>query len=80
MSSACYNARHNGRGQLTVYEARLQPVRNVHFNLMDEMLVSVIHGQGQRLNIATVAGPVGQPMSTGQFATCETFASADRLG
>ncbi|MGD8162202.1 diguanylate cyclase domain-containing protein [Pantoea sp. FN0307] len=36
---------------------------NVHFNLMDEMLVSIIHGQAQRLNIATVAGPVDLAMA-----------------
>lgn len=37
-------------------------IANVHFNLMDEMLVSIIHGQAQRLHIATVAGPVELPM------------------
>ena len=36
---------------------------NVHFNLMDEMLVSIIQGQAQRLNIATVAGPVELSMA-----------------
>lgn len=36
---------------------------NVHSSLMDEMLVSIIHGQAQRLNIAVVAGPVDLPVA-----------------
>ncbi|MFD1802465.1 diguanylate cyclase domain-containing protein [Mixta tenebrionis] len=36
-------------------------IANVHCNLMDEMLLSIIHGQAQRLRIATVAGPVDLP-------------------
>ncbi|QHM71605.1 diguanylate cyclase domain-containing protein [Mixta intestinalis] len=38
-------------------------IANVHCNLMDEMLVSIIHGQAQRLRIATVAGPVDLPVA-----------------
>ena len=34
---------------------------NVHCNLMDEMMVSILQGHAQRLNIATLAGPVGLP-------------------
>ena len=34
------------------------PIANVHFNLMDEMLVAIIHDQAQRLNSAAVAGPL----------------------
>lgn len=36
-------------------------VANVHCNLMDEMMVSIIHGHAQRLGIATLAGPVELP-------------------
>lgn len=43
-------------------------IANVHFNLMDEMLVSIIHGQAQRLHIATVAGPVDLPATLSTLA------------
>ncbi|MEJ5078835.1 diguanylate cyclase [Erwinia sp. MYb535] len=36
-------------------------VANVHRNLMDEMMVSIIHGHAQRLGISTLAGPVELP-------------------
>lgn len=42
---------------------------NVHFKLMDEMLVSIIQGQAQRLNIATVAGPVDLAMALTTLAS-----------
>lgn len=41
---------------------------NVHFNLMDEMLVSIIQGQAQRLHITTVAGPVDLSMTLATLA------------
>ncbi len=44
-------------------------IANVHFSLMDEMLVSIIHGQAQRLNIATVAGPVELPVALTTLAS-----------
>ena len=44
-------------------------IANVHFSLMDEMLVSIIHGQAQRLNIATVAGPVELPIALTALAS-----------
>lgn len=36
---------------------------NVHCNLMDEMMVSILQGHAQRLNIATLAGPVELPVA-----------------
>ena len=44
-------------------------VTNVHCNLMDEMLVSIIHGHALRLNIATLAGPVELPLALTTLAT-----------
>ena len=44
-------------------------VTNVHCNLMDEMMVSIIHGHALRLNIATVAGPVELPLALTTLAT-----------
>lgn len=44
-------------------------VTNVHCNLMDEMMVSIIHGHAQRLNIATLAGPVELPLALTTLAT-----------
>lgn len=44
-------------------------VTNVHCNLMDEMMVSIIHGHAQRLNIATIAGPVELPVALTTLAT-----------
>ncbi|WP_062742836.1 diguanylate cyclase [Erwinia persicina] len=38
-------------------------VANVHCNLMDEMMVSIIHGHARRLGIATLAGPVELPVA-----------------
>lgn len=38
-------------------------VANVHCNLMDEMMVSIIHGHAQRLGIQTLAGPVALPVA-----------------
>lgn len=38
-------------------------VANVHCNLMDEMMVSIIHGHAQRLGIRTLAGPVELPVA-----------------
>jgi diguanylate cyclase (GGDEF)-like protein/PAS domain S-box-containing protein len=42
---------------------------NVHSSLMDEMLVSIIHGQAQRLHIAVVAGPVDLPVALATLAS-----------
>lgn len=36
---------------------------NIHANLMDEMMVSILQGHAQRLGIATLAGPVEQPVA-----------------
>ncbi|WP_075180873.1 diguanylate cyclase [Pantoea sp. 1.19] len=36
-------------------------VANIHCNLMDEMMASIIHGHAQRLNMTTLAGPVDLP-------------------
>nr|WP_154324756.1 diguanylate cyclase [Pantoea sp. 201603H] len=44
-------------------------IANVHFNLMDEMMVSIIHGHAHRLNIATIAGPLTLPASLATFTT-----------
>lgn len=38
-------------------------VANVHCNLLDEMMVSIIHGHAQRLGIRTLAGPVELPVA-----------------
>ena len=35
-------------------------VTNVHGNLMDEMMVTIIQGHAQRLGIKTIAGPCHQ--------------------
>ncbi|WLI77703.1 diguanylate cyclase [Kosakonia sp. H02] len=37
-------------------------VSNVHGNLMDEMMVTIIQGHAQRLGLKTIAGPTNQPM------------------
>lgn len=37
-------------------------VINVHGNLMDEMLVTIIQGHARRLGIKTIAGPSNQPI------------------
>jgi len=37
-------------------------VTNVHGNLMDEMMVTIIQGHAQRLGMKTIAGPSNQPM------------------
>lgn len=37
-------------------------VSNVHGNLMDEMMVTIIQGHAQRLGMKTIAGPTHQPM------------------
>ncbi|WP_052130505.1 diguanylate cyclase [Erwinia typographi] len=38
-------------------------IANVHCNLMDEMMVSILHGHAQRMAIATIAGPVEQAVT-----------------
>ena len=37
-------------------------VNNVHGNLMDEMMVTIIQGHAQRLGMKTLAGPCHQPI------------------
>ena len=37
-------------------------VSNVHGNLMDEMMVTIIQGHAQRLEMKTLAGPCNQPI------------------
>nr|WP_318381051.1 diguanylate cyclase [uncultured Enterobacter sp.] len=37
-------------------------VTNVHGNLMDEMMVTIIQGHAQRLGLKSIAGPTHQPM------------------
>lgn len=37
-------------------------IRNVHCNLMDEMMVTIIHGHAQRLQLQTIAGPADLPL------------------
>ena len=37
-------------------------VTNVHGNLMDEMMVTIIQGHAQRLGMRTIAGPCNQPI------------------
>ncbi|QGU86992.1 diguanylate cyclase [Erwinia sorbitola] len=44
-------------------------VANVHCNLMDEMMVSIIHGHAQRLGINTLAGPVKLPVALDTLST-----------
>ncbi len=34
----------------------------VHTNLMDEMMVTIIHGHAQRLGLRSIAGPADQPL------------------
>ena len=46
-------------------------VSNVHNNLMDEMLLTIIQGQASQRNIALLAGPVSVP------AVLTTLASLD---
>jgi len=37
-------------------------IQNVHCNLMDEMMVTIIHGHAQRQFLQTIAGPADMPM------------------
>jgi diguanylate cyclase (GGDEF)-like protein/PAS domain S-box-containing protein len=37
-------------------------IQNVHSNLMDEMMVTIIHGHAQRQFLQTIAGPADMPM------------------
>ncbi|SEL45621.1 PAS domain S-box-containing protein/diguanylate cyclase (GGDEF) domain-containing protein [Kosakonia sacchari] len=37
-------------------------VTNVHGNLMDEMMVTIIQGHAQRLGMKSIAGPTNQPL------------------
>jgi diguanylate cyclase (GGDEF)-like protein/PAS domain S-box-containing protein len=37
-------------------------IQNVHCNLMDEMMVTIIHGHAQRLMLHSIAGPADLPM------------------
>jgi diguanylate cyclase (GGDEF)-like protein/PAS domain S-box-containing protein len=37
-------------------------VNNVHGNLMDEMMVTIIQGHAQRLGLKSIAGPTNQPL------------------
>lgn len=37
-------------------------IQNVHCNLMDEMMVTIIHGHAQRLSLQAIAGPANSPM------------------
>ncbi|MCT4716400.1 diguanylate cyclase [Enterobacteriaceae bacterium H18W14] len=37
-------------------------IQNVHSNLMDEMMVTIIHGHAQRLALQTIAGPADLPL------------------
>ena len=37
-------------------------VTNVHGNLMDEMMVTIIQGHAQRLGLKSIAGPTNQPL------------------
>ncbi|WP_435927093.1 diguanylate cyclase [Dryocola sp. BD613] len=37
-------------------------IQNVHCNLMDEMMVTIIHGHAQRLTLQAIAGPADSPM------------------
>ncbi len=38
-------------------------IQNVHCNLMDEMMVTIIHGHAQRLMLQTIGGPADLPMA-----------------
>ena len=44
-------------------------IANVHCNLMDEMMVSIIHGHAQRQGILTLAGPVDLPAALKTLST-----------
>ncbi|WP_158783554.1 diguanylate cyclase [Pantoea sp. BAV 3049] len=44
-------------------------IANVHCNLMDEMMVSILQGHAQRLNIATLAGPAELPVALTTLST-----------
>lgn len=44
-------------------------VSNLHCNLMDEMLVSIIHGHAEQREIMTIAGPVELPAGLSRLAT-----------
>ncbi|NIY46175.1 diguanylate cyclase [Cedecea colo] len=37
-------------------------IKNVHCNLMDEMMVTILHGHAQRLALQAIAGPADSPM------------------
>ena len=37
-------------------------IQNIHCNLMDEMMVTIVHGHAQRLKIQTIAGPADMPL------------------
>ncbi|MEE6801816.1 EAL domain-containing protein, partial [Escherichia coli O8:H10] len=37
-------------------------VNNVHGNLMDEMMVTIVQGHAHRLGMKSIAGPTNQPM------------------
>ncbi|MDU4996470.1 MAG: diguanylate cyclase [Enterobacteriaceae bacterium] len=37
-------------------------VTNVHGNLMDEMMVTIVQGHAQRLGLKSIAGPTNQPL------------------
>ncbi|WP_051937143.1 diguanylate cyclase [Erwinia sp. 9145] len=45
-----------------------QMTANVHFNLMDEMMVSIIQGHAQRMHILTIAGPIELPVALNTLA------------
>ncbi|MDW8847189.1 diguanylate cyclase [Erwinia sp. MMLR14_017] len=46
-----------------------QLTANVHCNLMDEMMVAILQGHAQRMNIATFTGPVEQQAALNTLAT-----------
>jgi len=46
-------------------------VANVHNNLMDEMLLTIIQGQATQRNIAVLAGPVSVPAVLSTLATLD---------
>ncbi len=37
-------------------------ILNVHCNLMDEMMITIVHGHAQRLALQTIAGPADMPL------------------
>lgn len=37
-------------------------ILNVHCNLMDEMMVTIVHGHAQRMALQTIAGPADMPL------------------